>query len=416
MKMKHLFLIVALLGMMSFVSLAQDDAAKTAEDYLARYEGIATERLEDGGFVLGNPEAPVTLVEFADFLCGHCQTYQATAHTFIETYVATGQARFEYRLFPVVDPTYSPYSAQLAECADEQQTGLFWPAHDYLYDLAIERNIGPDTAENMAALFELNVDALNTCAETADQFEIDQELGQSLGVSGTPATRLRVGDEIGLVRVSDQTIGSGGIPLEILELIMIAQEPADLLVVPEDTLTDVVTLAAECADVITGCWRGLVLGETPWEDALALILAEEQFGDLQEVEDEEQGIKAVAWRSIASRLQSYSQAVSIGGETLDFVALIDLSPYSVADVIEAHGEPEYALASPYEAGEAFAFLFYPNKSMIIQIYILETEGFTEASQLVGAQYNTPDRMTELLTEFAPAEWQGFEAFESYIQE
>ena len=40
------------------------------------------------------------------------------AEQFINDYVATGLARFEYRFLPAVDPTYSPLSAKLAECAD----------------------------------------------------------------------------------------------------------------------------------------------------------------------------------------------------------------------------------------------------------------------------------------------------------
>jgi protein-disulfide isomerase len=55
----------------SVIAVAQEDTV-TAQDYLARYEGIPFERLEDGGFVLGDPAAPITIVEFADFLCSHC--------------------------------------------------------------------------------------------------------------------------------------------------------------------------------------------------------------------------------------------------------------------------------------------------------------------------------------------------------
>lgn len=412
--MKFLFILTLALGLVSGVAVAQEDTV-TAQDYLTRYEGIPFERLEDGGFVLGDPAAPITIVEFADFLCSHCQTYQETAHQFIETYVKSGQARFEYRLFPVVDPTYSSYGAQLAECADVQQPGLFWPAHDYLYDLGSARNIGPGTAEEMATLFGLDLEALTTCTATAQQYVIDQALGESLSVSGTPATRLRVGEQIGVVRVADQTLSGGGIPLELLDLIVAAEDPASLLVIPENPLREIVEPDATCAEIVTGCWRGLILGETPWEEAVTFIKGQPQFTDLQEVDDTEQNIKAVVWRGLASEIQDFNQAVSIGGETLDFVALIDLSPYTAADVLETYGDPSYAFASPLEGGAGFAFLFYPQKSLIVQIYVIEEEGgFSAESQLVGAQFNTETRMTELLADLTPAEWQGFEAFESYI--
>jgi len=416
MKIKFLFVLLMALSVVSMAVTAQEDTV-TALDYLARYEGLPFERLEDGGFVLGDPAAPITIVEFADFLCPHCQDYQETAHQFIETYVKSGQARFEYRLFPVVDPTYSPYGAQLAECADVQQAGLFWPAHDYLYDLGSARNIGPNTAEEMATLFGLDLAALTTCTETAQQYTIDQALGESVSVSGTPATRLRVGDQLGVVRIADQTLSSGGIPLELLDLVVASKDPAALIVVPEDPLREVIEPDATCAEIIAGCWRGLVLGETAWEEAVAFIKGQAQFTDLQEVDDTEQNIKAVVWRGLASQIQDFNQAVSIGGETLDFVALIDLSPYTAADVLATYGDPSYAFASPLEGGVGFAFLFYPQKSLIVQIYVLEEQGgFSAESQLVGAQFNTVERMEELLTDLTPAEWQGFEAFESYIQQ
>lgn len=416
MKMKFLLVLVLLLSSVSVIAVAQEDTV-TAQDYLARYEGIPFERLEDGGFVLGDPAAPITIVEFADFLCSHCQTYQETAHQFIDTYVKSGQARFEYRLFPVVDPTYSAYGAQLAECANTQQDGLFWPAHDYLYDLGIARNIGPNTAEDMAALFGLDLDALTTCTESAQQYLTDQALGESLSVSGTPATRLRVGEQIGVVRIADQTLSGGGIPLELLDLIITTEDPASLLVVPETPLREIIEPDATCAEIITGCWRGLVLGETLWEDAVVFIKGQPQFTDLQEVDDTEQNLKAVVWRGLASEIQDFNQAVSIGGETLDFVAVIDLSPYTAGDVLETYGDPSYALANPLEEGFTFAYLFYPQKSLIVQVYVLEEQGgLTAESQLVGAQFNTAERMEELLASITPVEWQGFEGFESYIQE
>ena len=42
------------------------------------YSGIPQTRSDDGAFVLGEADAPITIVEFADFLCPHCQTYHAT--------------------------------------------------------------------------------------------------------------------------------------------------------------------------------------------------------------------------------------------------------------------------------------------------------------------------------------------------
>src|SRR5690606_6679828 len=137
----RVFALTMLLAL-SISAFAQDT------DYFARYEDIPQSRTEDGAFVLGDPSAPVTIGEFADFMCPHCQDYQVTVHDFIEQFVTTGQARFEYRFYPIVHPTYSVFTAQIAECTEVQRDGAFWASHDLLYDLAADGRIGPTTPEN----------------------------------------------------------------------------------------------------------------------------------------------------------------------------------------------------------------------------------------------------------------------------
>ena len=59
---------------------------------------------EEGGFVMGNPNAPVKLVEFASFTCSHCAAFSAEgAPEVVDKYVKTGQVSFEIRNF-VRDP------------------------------------------------------------------------------------------------------------------------------------------------------------------------------------------------------------------------------------------------------------------------------------------------------------------------
>ena len=124
-----------------------------------RYTGISTFRRGDGGLVLGEPGAPLTIVAFEDFLCPHCQTYQETLHLFIEQYVRSGQAQFEFRFYPLINPQYSTHTAQIAECVAAQDLGLFWDAHDLLFEFASAGNLG-DMAANVANLLDLDADSL----------------------------------------------------------------------------------------------------------------------------------------------------------------------------------------------------------------------------------------------------------------
>lgn len=158
------------------------------------YSQISQERQADGGFILGNPNAPVTIVAFEDFLCPHCQAYESVTEQFISKYVATGLARFEYRFFPAVDPTYSKLSAQFVECADILDPGAFWNAHDVMYDLASASRFSNSTPRTFAERMGIPYTDLLECSSEADQVDTDSRFGQQLGVSGTPTIMVRFGD------------------------------------------------------------------------------------------------------------------------------------------------------------------------------------------------------------------------------
>jgi protein-disulfide isomerase len=54
----------------------------------------------DGGFLMGNPNAPVKLVEYASYTCPHCATFsQVAGRPLRETYIRSGQVSWEYRTF-----------------------------------------------------------------------------------------------------------------------------------------------------------------------------------------------------------------------------------------------------------------------------------------------------------------------------
>lgn len=186
------------------------------------YAEIPHTRLSDGGFVLGDPEAPVTVVEFADFACPHCQEYSATIGRFIQDYVATGKAKLEYRMFiSGADPVNGTYTAQLAECAAEQKEGGFWEAHDILFELGRRGRFNATTARSLADRMSLDYSALLSCAQDAGQYNKDVQMGESLGIQSTPSIMVRLGDR------QPQFINSGGrawdrgpVPYELLQAVV----------------------------------------------------------------------------------------------------------------------------------------------------------------------------------------------------
>ena len=68
-----------------------------------------------GGFIMGNPDAPVKLLEFASLTCPHCKDFDAEAMATIKSkYVAPGKMSYEYRSFVLNGPDFA--AALLARC------------------------------------------------------------------------------------------------------------------------------------------------------------------------------------------------------------------------------------------------------------------------------------------------------------
>jgi protein-disulfide isomerase len=194
-------------------------SSNNANSTLTDYSSIQSERLADGGFVLGDPNAPVTIVEFADFLCPHCLDYEPVIERFIQTFVVNGQARLEFRIYPVIDPTLSPYIGGLAECSDDQRPGAFWTAHDVLFNYAGAGRFNDmsSVTRNFASDLGLDYGALITCTGSAQQARTDQQLGQGLGVNGTPAVLVRFGDAAPTwITYNGQVYNRGGVPFDVL--------------------------------------------------------------------------------------------------------------------------------------------------------------------------------------------------------
>jgi len=152
--------------------------------------------LLDDDPVRGNPDAPVTIVEFSDFQCPFCKRFhETTLPLILENYVDTGKVKFVYRDFPIVSlhPNGAVATALAAECADEQ--GMFWQYHDKIFQN--QKNWERLAAEDVVILLKsfaeelgLDTNQFNDCLESGkflDEVNNDLRDGASYGVTGTPA-------------------------------------------------------------------------------------------------------------------------------------------------------------------------------------------------------------------------------------
>jgi protein-disulfide isomerase len=156
------------------------------------YSAIPHSRTEDGGFVLGNPEAPVTIIAFEDYLCPHCQAYEPVIRDVIQKYVVTGQAKYEFRI--LLTQQASQTAAQIAECAEELKPGSYFEGREVLFNITSKEYFDTGSARKFAEEMGLNYGDLLNCTKEADQYQTDVAYATQLGVTGTPSIFIQYGN------------------------------------------------------------------------------------------------------------------------------------------------------------------------------------------------------------------------------
>ncbi len=135
----------------------------------------------------GDPNAPITIVEFGDFNCGYCGRWATeTLPQIDKEYIQTGKARIAYVHFPILGAD-SMTAAEATECAAQQDR--FWDYHNTLY---ANQGIGftPANLTKLAQEIGLDKAEFELClADFPDRpsLEGDIRLAQVMGVRGTPA-------------------------------------------------------------------------------------------------------------------------------------------------------------------------------------------------------------------------------------
>ncbi|WP_420545879.1 DsbA family protein [Nitrosopumilus sp.] len=174
--------------------------------------------------VIGDPNAPITIIEFSDFQCPFCARFHVqTLPSIYEEYIEQGKVKLVFRDFPIqnIHPNALP-AAVAAECANEQ--GKFKDMHDILFETQSQWN----KIETVAALslfsqyasdMQMDQEKFESCIASGkyiEEIRKDLEDGRDYGVSGTPG--FFVGnDEIGYVELK------GAQPFESFKKIIDAQ-------------------------------------------------------------------------------------------------------------------------------------------------------------------------------------------------
>jgi protein-disulfide isomerase len=139
----------------------------------------------DAARVKGNPEAPVTIVEFADFQCPFCKKSEATLKELLKKY--GGRVKLAYRDFPLsqIHDT-AEMAAEASHCALEQ--GKFWEMHDAMF--ADTAKLDKTSLVKSAAEMGMDQSAFDSCLKSGkyvSAVQQDIEAGSQAGVNATPA-------------------------------------------------------------------------------------------------------------------------------------------------------------------------------------------------------------------------------------
>ncbi|MGC2445911.1 DsbA family protein [Candidatus Binatus sp.] len=138
----------------------------------------------------GPADAPVTIVEFADFECPFC----AHAFSVIETLVNTtykGKVKVIFKAYPLNVHPWAMKAAEAAECARLQNPAAFWDFARYFYTNqgSINAKNIEDNVDKLARQQKLDAPSLKACmdsAQTAARIKQDQTDGNTIHVSSTP--------------------------------------------------------------------------------------------------------------------------------------------------------------------------------------------------------------------------------------
>lgn len=178
--------IVVIAGIAAFFS---SSSTETLNLDMERNHGSISTAM--GSPILGDPEAPITIVEFGDYQCHFCEKWFHETKPLIERdYIDTGKVNLIF-----VDMAFlgrdSPKAAQASYCAEDQ--GMYWQYHDMLYNSQEPKIDGgwanTERLKAFAFALGLDMDLFNSCLDSGKyskrvQYNVQQ--ARENGINSTP--------------------------------------------------------------------------------------------------------------------------------------------------------------------------------------------------------------------------------------
>jgi protein-disulfide isomerase len=141
------------------------------------------------GYMIGSPDAPLTMVEFTDLQCPFCRQFHATTFERLKAdYIDTHKLRYFTRDFPLEElHPFATVAARAARCAGDQ--GKFWEMRHAI--LVTPAAPAKESFFKQAETLKLDPLRFDTCLADGDRFqkEIREDMrdGVRAGITGTPS-------------------------------------------------------------------------------------------------------------------------------------------------------------------------------------------------------------------------------------
>lgn len=175
-------------GGIAYYTFAQDGIVTSAAIAAEEKKDLKVDAEKDN--ILGEADAPVTIVEYSSLTCPHCANFhKLTVPELKEKYVKTGKVRYVIREFPLDQLAFA--AAAIARCAGKEK---FFPFTTALYKNQSTWAVGDGSAAqrlfDMAKQVGFTQEAFNTCLgnkEVIDHIQESRRRGsEDYGVNSTP--------------------------------------------------------------------------------------------------------------------------------------------------------------------------------------------------------------------------------------
>ena len=151
----------------------------------------ASKLIENGSPIMGESNAPITILEWGDYQCTFCYKFhQNTLNILKENFIDSGKVNLVFKDFPLNGPD-SLLAAEAAYCAEDQ--GKYWQYHDELYENWGGEKTGwitRDSLDRFANSVNLDLIKFNECLNNhkyQDRVKTLHEFGKELGIDATPS-------------------------------------------------------------------------------------------------------------------------------------------------------------------------------------------------------------------------------------